>query len=190
MVSYLIELRFKGAANKELKRIIHRAYRFLGYRPKKQPVPHVSVVVIQNCRSEKRLIQDFAQICSKHKDFMKYRVCGVGTFFRTGVVFLKVYPNKGLKKLRRKLIRRTRSYTARPSHEKVWSWKAHMTIALKLSFWRFIKLWWHMRKRSTPSYKHRVLSLTLLKKGKILREYDFVRNQLLTRRQALGKRRR
>ena len=45
----------------------------------------------------------------------------------------------------------------------------------------------HIKNKPAPNFTQIVMRVTLLKNGRILREYDFLQRKLLNRRQALNK---
>ena len=103
MTSYLIEFRFQSKRVKtHLKRIIHKINKRFRVG-KKTRVSHISLVGPFTTRNERRLISDFAMICSKTK-LMNFKVNGFGTFENNGVIFAKINASTRLNDFRIKLV--------------------------------------------------------------------------------------
>jgi hypothetical protein len=65
-------------------------------------------------------------------------------------------------------------------------WKPHSTIAFKDIDKHFKQIKKHLENEDCPKINHYVLRLTLLRRGKILCEYDFFQCRTLTRLEALS----
>ena len=63
----------------------------------------------------------------------------------------------------------------------------HSTIAFKDIDNKFDKIWNYISKKKQKKIRQTLLRVTLLKNGKILKEYDFMQKRLLNRKEALNK---
>jgi len=189
MVSYLIEFRFQSRKIKSyLKEMIYEInHKFkVG---KRRPVPHITLVGPIETNNELRLICDFARICSQTK-LLSFQGEGFGTFDNNRVIFVKIIPNDNFNLLRVKLSKTLKEYCKLPSHNKKEEKEGfgyHSTLAMKLSIDEFNLIKNYILKKQAPNFSQIVTRVTLLKNGKILREYDFFQKRLLNRRQALDK---
>lgn len=189
MVSYLIEFRFQSRrVRTHLQRIIYNIYRkFRIGRGKK--VSHISLVCITQTTDEKRLISDFFKICSETRQ-MKFTVDGFGTFDNNRVVYAKINASTRLNDFRNKLVETIRSYCTVQSNDKNKDkdrFAYHSTLAMNMSPGKFNQVKKYVMGLPKPRYSHIVMRVTLLKHGKILREYDFMQRKLLYRNQALNR---
>ena len=189
MSSYLIEFRFQSKrVKKYLKDTIleiNRKYKV----GKRRNVPHITLVGPIKTQNEKRLISDFAQSCSTAK-LMKFKLKGFSTFDSNKVIYVNILPSDLMNKFRVELSKKLQSYCKLPSHDKRTDkdrFGYHSTLAMKLSDAKFKAIKKYLRRNKKPNYSQIVMRVTLLKGGKILREYDFMQRRLLTRKQALNK---
>jgi len=189
MTSYLIEFRFQSRKVKtHLQRIIYNIYRKFRVGKGKK-VSHISLVCITNTTNEKRLISDFARICSQTKQ-MKFAVNGFGTFDNNQVVYAKIDASTRLNDFRIKLVENIKSYCQVQPNDKNKDkdkFGYHSTLAMKMSPEKFNQVKRYVMRLPKPRYSHIVMRVTLLKRGKILKEYDFMQRRLLNRQQALNR---
>lgn len=188
-MSYLIEFRFQSARVKNyLKRRIFEINRKFKVGKRKH-VPHITLVGPITTRNEKKLISDFTKICSETK-LMKFKLKGFGTFDNNRVVYVNIDPSKRLNDFRIKLTNTMKSYCnlqSKDSEKDPEKFGYHSTIAMKLSPSKFKAIKRYINRKSKPNYSQFVMRVTLLKRGRILREYDFLQRRLLNRRQSLNK---
>jgi len=64
----------------------------------------------------------------------------------------------------------------------------HATIAFKDIDRKFSDIWRYLKSKEEPYINQYLLRITILRKGKILYEYDLMLKRLLNRREALSKR--
>ncbi len=180
--SYYIEIRYFGKAKHQIKRIINDVDNKFRLK-KSRKVPHITVIQPFTTKKQKWLVSDFKKICSKQK-LMKFTIDGIGVF-PFHVVFAKVNPDEELLKFRKNLLKSIKSYCFVKDIER--SYKPHTTFALNMGFFNFFNIWFYLRSKSKLVFTNNVMRVTLLKDGKILYEYDFLKRKLLNRRQALSK---
>jgi hypothetical protein len=189
MASYLIEFRFQSRKVKtHLQKIIYNIYRKFKIGKGKK-VSHISLVCISQTTNERRLIYDFAKICSETKQ-MKFVVNGFGTFDNNRVVYANIDASTRLNDFRIKLVENIKSYCQVQPNDKNKDkdkFGYHSTLAMKMSPEKFNQVKKYVMRLPKPRYSHIVMRVTLLKRGKILREYDFMQRRLLNRKQALNR---
>ena len=97
MIHYLIEFRFQGKAKFEIKRLILEVDKWcqIGNVKRKRPVPHITLVALFQTRNERKLIDDFYDICSKSQ-LMKFGVKGFNIFENNWGMYLDINPNENL----------------------------------------------------------------------------------------------
>lgn len=181
--SYLIEIRMFGKAKHEIRELILRTGKQFDIQISR-PVPHITLVGGFITRDEDRLVKDFKAICC-NVGLIGYIVDGIDVFNETGVVYLDVQPSKELIRFRRELRDGLRNYCTLSEWDFMEPFAFHSTIVAHLDHnkSRVIK----RNIRHDRKYSHRMLRATLLKNGKILCEYDFLLNRMLSRREALSK---
>lgn len=185
MQTYLIEFRFQSKRVKSyLKRRIYDINRKFRVG-KKRHVPHITLCGPLKTNNEKGLISDFARVCSETK-LMKFKLKGFGTFDNNRVVYINISASEKLEDLRIRLRDALRSFCQLQPQDKRAKEKFayHSTLAMKLTPEKFKKIKSYVNRKPEPHYSQIVMRVTLLKGGKILREYDFLQRKLLNRRQA------
>jgi len=189
MARYLIEFRFQSKKIRNyLKWMIHGINRKFRVGKRKH-VPHITLVGPITTNNENRLISDFARICSQTK-LMKFKGSGFGTFDDNRVVYVNIGASERLNEFRINLVEALKSYCGLQSHDKRKEkdkFGYHSTLAMKLDPKEFESIKNHIKSKPAPDFTQVVMRVTLLRNGKILREYDFVQRRLLNRRQALNK---
>lgn len=189
MAQYLIEFRFQSKRIQTyLKGMIYGINKRFGVGKRKH-VPHITLVGPITTSNERRLIADFARICSK-TELMKFRGNGFGTFDNNRVVFVNIGASEKLNEFRINLVEALRSYCNLQSQDKkkeIDRFGYHSTLAMKLDQNEFNSIKNYIKNKPVPNFTQIVMRVTLLKNGRILREYDFLQRKLLNRRLALNK---
>lgn len=189
MGNYLIEFRFQSKRIRSyLEDMIYGINRKFSVGKRKH-VPHITLVGPITTNNENRLISDFARVCSQTK-IMKFKGEGFGTFDNNRVVFVNIGASDKLNKFRINLVEALRPYCNLQSQDKKKEkdrFKYHSTLAMKLNQNEFDSIKNYIKNKPAPNFTQIIMRVTLLKKGKILREYDFLQRRLLRRRQALNK---
>jgi len=189
MVHYLIEFRFQGKAKSEIKRLIWEVDSkcHLGHANRKRPVPHITLVAPFQTRNERKLIRDFYDVCSK-SPLMKFYVKGFNTFENNRVMYIDIDPNEYLDNFRWELSKKLTPYCKLKPIDYERKYYFHSTVAMKLTPQKFNEVKSYIQRKERPNFKHIVVRATLLKGGKILREYDFMQRRMFNRRLAKSKR--
>lgn len=189
MAHYLIEFRFQSAKIKRyLKGMIYDVNRKF-HVGKRRHIPHITLVGPLTTNNERKLISDFANVCSETK-LLKFKGNGFGTFDSNKVVYVNIGASERLNEFRIKLVETLRPYCKLQSHDKRKDedrFGYHSTLAMKLSESEFRRIKNYLHTKPIPNFSQVVMRITLLKDGKILREYDFLQKRLLNRRQALNR---
>lgn len=189
MAHYLIEFRFQSAKIKRyLESMIYDVNRKF-HVGKRRYIPHITLVGPLRTNNEKKLISDFANVCSETK-LLKFKGNGFGTFDSNKVVYVNIGASERLNEFRIKLVEALRPYCKLQSHDKRKDedrFGYHSTLAMKLSESEFRRIKNYIHTKPIPNFNQVVMRITLLKDGKILREYDFLQKRLLNRRQALNR---
>jgi len=188
MANYIIEFRFQSKRIRSyLKEMIYEINKRFGVGKKKH-VPHITLVGPITTNQEQRLISDFARICSETA-LMKFKGRGFGTFDSNKVVFVNIGPSDKLNNFRITLVQALKSYCSLQSQDKrTDNFGYHSTLAMNLNQKEFDLIKEHIKNKQAPDFTQIIMRVTLLKKGKILREYDFMQRRLFNRRQAKNKR--
>lgn len=177
-VNYFIEIRYFGKAKKKFKLITNEIDDRFNLK-NVHKVPHITLIQSFKTDNQKKLVSDFKRICSKQKP-MKFVVNRIG-IFPFYVVYVKVIPDKNLLKFRSELMNAIKSYCHIKNITR--KYKPHTTIALRMGFFKFFRIWFYLRKREI-SFENNVIRATLLKGSRILYEYDFTSKRLLNRSHA------
>lgn len=191
MTSYLLEFRLSGYARHYAKDLIYSVARKFHVKgvTERRVVPHVTLVGPFSTIDEKRLIRELEDVGS-NLDLITFKLNGFRSFGNrlTGkrVLVVNIEPSPELIALRQNLVRRLDYFCKLSKYDKK-EFKPHATVAFKDIDRKFDQIKKFLDSTSPPSIQHYVLRITLLRGGKILREYDLLQRRLLTRRQALNR---
>jgi 2'-5' RNA ligase len=188
MTHYLIDIRMMGSVKHQIRTLSnHLAEKFsLG---DKRVIPHITLAGPFSTSDENKLIGDFTRICTNQKKIPKYEVGGYGFFDDSKVVFVTITPDENLKQFRYQLSRTISPYCSLRSYDldSADDFRFHATLAMKLDWLTFRRIKWYFRKQEPVIYRHHPIRATLLRNTRILCEYDFVQNRMLSRAQALSR---
>jgi len=185
---YLIDIRLMGSVKQQIRQLsdqLQEKFR-LG---ENLVVPHITLAGPFSTDDEERLVADFTRVCSGQTATPKYELGGYGFFADTRVVYVSITPDENLKQFRYQLSRalspycRLRDYDLDSAEE----FRFHATLAMKLDWLTFRRIRWHFRNQEEIVYRHHPIRATLLRNTKILCEYDFVQQRMLSRAQALSR---
>ena len=185
--NYLIEFRLHGYAKRyarELSEQISHKFHVKQVVRKGRP-PHITLFGGFSCSNEKELIQKFVKVC-KNFNLIKFRLHDFG-HIENRVIFIDVEPSPELKELRLKLAEELNPICDAKEWDKKKDFVFHATLTLKDIENKFDRIWGHLQNLEKPSIEQHLLRLTLLKNGKILKEYDLIQRRLLRRDDALSK---
>ncbi len=178
---------------------IYHKFRVRG-NVKSRPVPHISLFGPFRCRSINTIINAIGQVGSEYSE-LKYQVDDFDYFeskkkflflttsTKKNVIFLKIIPSEELKDFRHSLAKKLLKITdsSNVDHDSKEKFRFHVTIAMKDIDKKFDEIREYLKnyeiKLEAVCYR-----ITLLRKGKIMYEYDLRTKRLLNRRQAIRRR--
>jgi 2'-5' RNA ligase len=188
MTRYLIDIRLMGSTKQQIRTLadqLEEKFR-LG---KKLVAPHITLAGPFSTDHEEKLIEDFTRVCTAQKNVPKYDVGGYGFFDGTRVVFVTITPDENLKQFRYELSQTIAPYCSLRDYDRdsAEEFSFHATLAMKLDWLTFQRIKFYFRKQESLVHRHHPIRATLLRNSKILCEYDFVQERMLTRAQALSR---
>lgn len=188
MTRYLIDIRLMGS----VKNQIHRLSRHIEERfhPKNgMVVPHITLAGPFSTDQEERLVTDFTRICSDQRTVPKYMVGEYGFFAKTRVVYVTITPDEMLQRFRYQLAQALAPYCMLRDYDldSADDFRFHATLAMKLDWLTFQRIRWFCKNQEPVIHRHHPIRATLLKNARILCEYDFVQQRMLTPAQARSK---
>ena len=188
MTHYLIDIRLMGSVKQQIRTLSnHLAEKFnLG---DKLVTPHITLAGPFSTTDENKLIGDFTRVCTNQKEIPKYEVGSYGFFDDTRVVFVTITPDENLRQFRYQLSRAISPYCSLRKYDldSAEEFRFHATLAMKLDWLTFMRIKWYFRKQENVIYRHHPIRATLLRNSRIICEYDFVQERMLTRAQALSR---
>ena len=188
MTHYLIDIRLMGSVKHQIRNLSnHLQEKFnLG---DKRVIPHITLAGPFSTLDEKKLIEDFRRICTNQKEIPKYEVGSYGFFDDSKVVYVTITPDENLKQFRYQLSQTISPYCSLRKYDldSLDEFKFHSTLAMKLDWLTFQRIKWHFRRQESVIYRHHPIRATLLRNSKILCEYDFIQDRMLSRAQARSK---
>ena len=188
MTHYLIDIRLMGSVKHQIHNLSnHLAERF-NLRDK-LVTPHITLAGPFSATDEQKLVEDFTRICSNQKVIPKYEVGSYGFFDDTRVVFVTITPDENLKQFRYQLSQALLPYCSLRNYDQVSAdeFRFHATLVMKLDWLTFRRIKWYFRLQESVIYRHHPIRATLLRNTRILCEYDFIQERMLTRAQALSR---
>jgi len=118
---------------------------------------------------------------------MDFKVEGYGCFEEARVVYINIVPSKELKEFRLMLLNKLKDYCKLNSTDINKPWSPHAAIAKGIPYNKFEQIKRYVASKEKPNYGHSLIRVTLIKNNRILREYDFVLNRMLSRQEAKDK---
>ena len=188
MTRYLIDIRLMGSVKQQIRTLSdHLEEKFrIG---NKLVVPHITLAGPFSTVNEKKLIADFTRVCTDQTKIPNYEVGGYGYFDDSRVIFVTITPDDTLKQFRYQLSRAISPYCSLRSYDldSAEEFRFHATLAMKLDWLTFQRIKWYFRRQDCVMYRHHPIRATLLRNSKILCEYDFIQERMLSRAQALSR---
>ena len=184
MTHYLIDIRLMGPVKHQIERLSTQLSE--KFNLQKMVIPHITLAGPFSTSDEKRLTEDFFTVCSNQQATPQYDVGGYGFFDETRVIFVTITPNETLKQFRYQLSRAIAPCCTLRDYDRVSSdeFRFHATLAMKLDWLTFQRIKWYFRNQEPVTYRHHPIRVTLLRNSKIVCEYDFIQNRMLTPAQA------
>jgi 2'-5' RNA ligase len=188
MTHYLIDIRMMGSVKGQIRKLSNQLQEKFNLGDKRV-IPHITLTGPFFTHNEKKLIEDFTRVCTHQKKIPKYEVGGFGFFDDTRVVFVTITPDETLKQFRYQLSQAISPYCSLRNYDldSADEFKFHATLAMKLDWLTFQRIKWYFRGQEGVIYRHHPIRATLLRNSKILCEYDFIQERMLSRAQALSK---
>lgn len=193
MPSYLIEVRISGYARKYSKKLIWDISKKFHVRgvTRKRPVPHLTIAgpFKTNRKNIWNVVKTVENVC-KNYDLVSYKMHKFSYLVDSKgkkVIYIDVEPSEELKDLRWELAKRLDKIIDLKPFQKSRSFKFHVTLAFRDIDQKFKKIWNYLQNKEKPDIESHALRITILYKGKILREYDILQKRMLNRRQALSR---
>jgi calcineurin-like phosphoesterase family protein/2'-5' RNA ligase len=185
---YLVEYRFRGYPKSYVNGLIYDVAKKFGVTgvARKRPVPHMTLFGPFTTKDEKRMVSEITSV-SENYDFVPFKLRGFVGIEKNNVVAVGIEPSEELKNLRRDIAERLQPITNDyPPHDRNKDFIFHATVAFKdVDDKKFDAIWNYLKRKEAPKFKQHVLRVTVLKRQKILCEYDLMQGRLLNRRQAL-----
>ena len=188
MTRYLIDIRLMGPVRQQIRELSDRLQEQFGIGTR-LVAPHITLAGPFGTEDEERLVTDFTRTCTGVTGIPRYDVGGYGFFDATRVVYVAIEPDENLKQLRSRLAQAIAPYCTLREYDRdpAGEFRFHATLAMKLDWLTYRRMKWHFRKQEPVVFRHHPIRATLLKNTKILCEYDFLQQRMLTRAQALGR---
>jgi 2'-5' RNA ligase len=188
MTHYLIDIRLMGSVKHQIRTLSNQVSEKFNLGDN-QVVPHITLAGPFSTQDEKKLIGDFTRICMDQTTVPRYELGSYGFFDDSRVVFVTITPDENLKQFRYQLSRAFSPYCSLRDYDldSADDFRFHATLAMKLDWLTFQRIKWYFRKQERVIYRHHPIRATLLRNSRILCEYDFIQERMLSRAQALSR---
>ena len=188
MTRYLIDIRLMGSVKRQISDLSNQLKEKFNLG-EKLVVPHITLAGPFSTDNEEKLLEDFTRVCTDQTEIPKYELGGYGFFDGTKVIFVTITPDDNLKQFRFRLSQAISPYCSLRDYdlESAEEFRFHATLAMKLDWLTFRRIQWYFRGQDNVKFRHHPIRATLLRNSKILCEYDFVQERMLTRAQALSR---
>jgi 2'-5' RNA ligase len=187
MQTYFIEFRFHRYAKRYLKSTIQEISHKFRVKATSKKVPHLTLFGPFKTNNERQMVNTLMQVCKNYEDkLIPFRLKGFDGFdnFSNKVVFIDVRPSEEMKELRfsiaKSLLKITDTNSVQDKKSKD-DFKFHATVAFKDIDKKYSEILSYLKSKPEPSIKQTLLRVTIIKKGKILYEYDLILKRLLNR---------
>jgi len=185
MTHYLIDIRLMGSVKHQIADLSnHLQEKFrLGNN---LVIPHITLAGPFSTSDEKKLVEDFTKICMDQTAIPKYEVGGYGFFEGTRVVFVTITPDENFRQFRYQISRALSPYCTLRDYDLVPAdeFRFHATLAMKLDWLTFQRIRWYFRGQEPVVHRYHPIRATVLRNSRILCEYDFIQNRMLSPAQA------
>ena len=188
MTRYLIDIRLMGSVKHQIRTLSDRMTEKFNLG-NKRVIPHITLAGPFSTIDEQKLVKDFTRICTNQKNIPRYEVGGYGFFDDSKVVFVIITPDEPLQQFRYQLAQALLPYCSLRNYDLVDAdkFRFHATLAMKLDWLTVRRIKWYFRHQERVTYRHHPIRATLLRNTKILCEYDFIQQRMLSRAQALSR---
>jgi hypothetical protein len=188
MTRYLIDIRLMGSVKHQIRTLSDQVTEKFNLG-NKRVIPHITLAGPFSTIDEQKLVKDFTKICTNQKNIPRYEVGGYGFFDDSKVVFVIITPDEPLQQFRYQLAQALLPYCSLRNYDLVDAdkFRFHATLAMKLDWLTFRRIKWYFRHQDRVTYRHHPIRATLLRNTKILCEYDFIQQRMLSRAQALSR---
>jgi len=188
MTRYLIDIRLMGSVKHQIRTLSDQVTEKFNLG-NKRVIPHITLAGPFSTADEQKLVKDFTKICTNQKNIPRYEVGGYGFFDDSKVVFVIITPDEPLQQFRYQLAQALLPYCSLRNYDLVDAdkFRFHATLAMKLDWLTFRRIKWYFRHQDRVTYRHHPIRATLLRNTKILCEYDFIQQRMLSRAQALSR---
>ncbi len=196
---YLIEIRLMGESKNLTKKLIYDISHKFNVRGqvRKKPIPHVTLFGPFGCKSISRVISVMCEIGLEYSELgyeldgfdyfeLKKKFLFITTSAKKNVIYLKIIPSDDLKDFRYGLAKKLLKFTnaVNSSHDSKDEFKFHATLAMKDIHYKFDQIWEYLKNYDIKT-KGMCYRITLLRKNKIMYEYELPTKRLLNRKQVL-----
>lgn len=185
MTRYLIDIRLMGPVRHQIRQLSDQLAEKFGHG-EKLAVPHITLAGPFSTEDEERLVLDFTRICAAQTAVPKFRVGGYGFFSSSRVVYVTITPDETLRQFRYRLAQELAPYCTLRKYdlESAGEFRFHATLAMKLDWLTYMRIRWHFRNQDEVVHRPQPVRATLLANGKIVCEYDFFQQRMLSPAQA------
>lgn len=188
MTRYLIDIKLMGPVKQQVRNLSTRLHETFGLK-KNLVAPHITLAGPLSTGDEARLVADFARVSTEQRGVPRYDVGGYAFFDATRVVSVAITPDENLKQFRYRLAQAIAPYCTLREYDRDTAddFRFHATLAMKLDWVTYHRIKWYFRNEEPVVFRHHPIRATLLRDSKILCEYDFLQQRMLTRAQALSR---
>ncbi len=185
--SYLVEFRFSGFVKAKIRDLAYVLSKNFDIKwvTDRRSVPHITIAGPLSTKDERRLVSVVCDAARKHET-ARFRLDGFGAF-HNDVIYVKIIPSESFAEMRREMVDNLKGFCRMAEHDYKADWSPHATLAMRDISDRFKEITSFLKSWRIPSIEQQVVRMTILKNGKILREYDLVERRLLYRREALDR---
>lgn len=185
MTRYLIDIRLMGPVRHQIRTLSDQLAELFSLS-EKMAVPHITLAGPFSTEDEEQLIRDFTCICAEQHAVPKFRVGGYGFFENSRVVYVEILPDETLRQFRFQLSQALEPYCSLRKYDldSAEEFQFHATLAMKLDWLTYQRIRWHFRGQKEVTHRPQPVRATLLKNSKIVCEYDFVQERMLSPAQA------
>jgi 2'-5' RNA ligase len=188
MNRYLIDIRLMGSVKQQISDLSNQLHEKFSLGDKRI-IPHISLVGPFSTDNEEKLLENFTRICREQTVIPQYEIGGYDFFDTSRVIFVRIEPDENLRQFRYRLSQALAPSCSLRAYDldDADTFRFHSTLAMKLDWLTFQRIKWYFRGQKSVRFRHHPIRVTLLRNSRLVCEYDFVQERMLTRAQALSK---
>jgi len=181
-MAYYIGFILRGSIGSQIRDLIDdidRDCRLTNINAKK-PNPHITLVTPFETKKEKRIVNDFYEVCSNFS-IIDFKLGPFGDFKKNSVVYIEIIPSMNLNNFRLALVNKFSRYCDLDYVNYNEIYYFHITLAKRLKNYELKRIKKYLLHIPQFNGIFHILKVAIIKNGKVFCEYDFLSKKMYFR---------